>query len=56
MAATEFTVVVGEEQVPELEPHAVVATLEEARASIPDGMRNIRRALSDDRAIAEVWL
>lgn len=48
--------VTGKEQVAALRPHAVVATLEEARASLPAGMNGIGRRSDDDPVIAEVWL
>lgn len=37
-------------------PMAVVDTLEQARAALPDGLVNCRRDEDDDPAILEVWL
>lgn len=41
---------------PDVEPHAVVDTLDEARASIPAGRSRFRRAPADDPVIVETWL
>lgn len=37
-------------------PHAVVDTLEEARASIPDGLVPLQRHPLDDPVIVESWI
>lgn len=39
-----------------LVPHAVCDSLEEARASIPDGLVCLDRNEDDDPVIVEVWL
>lgn len=41
---------------PEREPHAVCGCLAEARESIPDQYVRIKRYMTDDPCIVEVWL
>jgi len=43
-------------QAPEFEPRAVVESLKEARATIPEGAVNLGRRLLDDLCIYEVWV
>ena len=38
------------------EPAAVVLTLEDARAAVPDGLYRLARAPGDEPHIVEVWL
>lgn len=52
-----WSIVAGvNDPVPALDPHAVVASLEAARASIPPGHVALERSVDDEPQIVESWI